>query len=397
MEGRQPGDVRVPRSLLIVSACVSISFGALFGLLADLQKALHFAPWGLGVATAAAFIAGFIAQMLLARYADRGHGRAMLVFGVGLSAVGCVGVAAANSLVPLVMSRALLGFGEGMFMPAARRVVILENPLAVGGALGRLAAWQTGGFLVGPPFAAFVADAFGLRVPFIVLAVGLLATMPMMFRFAVPPAGVSSERAPMRLLLRNAGVRAGLYLGAGLTVALGVYDSLWSRFLKDLGASTKFVGVSLTLFGLPIPLLSGRAGRLTERFGARRIGALGLMGAIPFIASYGVSTVPWLIACAAFVHSVFDSAVGPASQAQVAQSAPTEHIASGQGLLDGVGLLVAATASLVAAPVYAQWGKETLWFGLAVCVAACALAGAPRRLRRPGTPRSTPVPAEPTL
>jgi len=383
--------VHVPVSLLVVTASLTISFGAIFGLLADLQKSLGFAAWGLGVAAAGAFVAAFVAQTLLSRYADRGYGRVMLIGGVALASLACLGVAAANGLIALVAARALLGFGEGMFLPAARRVVIMQNPNSVGGALGRLAAWQTGGFLCGPPLAAFIADAFGLRVPFVVLAILLVAMLPVMFRFAVPPIAQGDGHAPVRALLRNPGVRAGLYVGAGLAVAIGVYDSLWSRYLKDLGASTEFVGASLTLSALPMALLAGRAGRLAEREGPRRVGTLGLLGAVPFIASYGLVTIPWVIGCLAFVQSIFDSAVVPSSQAQVARAAPPEHIAAGQGLLDGGGMLIAAISALVAAPVYEHWGRGALWLGLAACVALCALAGAPRRLRTPGTRRPAPA------
>jgi MFS family permease len=201
----------------------------------------------------------------------------------------------------------------------------------------------------------------------------------------------------VRALLANAGVRAGMYLGAGLAVAIGVYDSLWSRYLKDLGASTKFVGVSLTVFAFPMAILASRAGRLAEREGPRRVGALGLLGAVPFIALYGFVTVPLVIGAMAFFHSVFDSAVVPASQAQVAHAAPREHIASGQGLLDGAGMLIAAFSASVAAPVYEHWGRTVLWCSLAFCVAACALAAAPRTIRTREIRVPAPVPAEPTL
>jgi MFS family permease len=239
-------------------------------------------------------------------------------------------------------------------------------------------------------------------VPFVLLAAGLMLVLPMMFRFAVPPVATTEDggrpqHAPVRMLLTNAGVRAGLLLGAGIAIPIGVYDSLWSRYLKDLGASTEFVGVSLTLFALPMAVLAGRAGRLAEREGPRRVGALALAGAVPFIAMYGLVTAPLAIGVLAFFQSIFDSAVVPSSQAQVAHSAPPEHIAAGQGLLDGSGMLLAAVSALIAAPVYEQWGRTTLWVSLAVCVALCAIAVAPRPVRTRGTRLAQPVPAEPSL
>src|SRR5947209_5172137 len=103
----------VPKALLAVTALVTMGFGAIFAQLPDYQHALHFADWGLGVVTSASFVAGFTAQLGLARYADRGFGRAMLTGGVALSAVGCLGIAVADRLALLVAARVVLGLGEG--------------------------------------------------------------------------------------------------------------------------------------------------------------------------------------------------------------------------------------------------------------------------------------------
>jgi MFS family permease len=218
-----------------------------------------------------------------------------------------------------------------------------------------------------------------------------------MLRFAVPPVSGDQGHAPVRKLLASPGVRAGLYLGAGLAIPIGVYDSLWARYLTDLGATTLFIGVSLTLFALPMAVFAGRAGRLAEREGPRRVGVLGLAGAVPSIALYGIVAVPWVIGCIAFVQSFFDSVVVPSSQAQVAHSSPPEHIAAGQGLLDGTGLLLSAISALLAAPVYEQWGAAAVWFGLAGCVAVCAVVVAPRPIRTRETRSPAPALAEPTL
>ena len=362
----------VPASMLVSGALVAMSFGAIFGLIADLQHKMNFADAWLGYVTAAAFAAGFVAQMGLARYADRGHGRAMLLVGLVLTAGACIAVGAANNVGTLFVARLVLGFGEGMYLPAVRRVVILKNPEAVGAALGRLGSAQTAGFLVGPPFAAFIADHVNLRLPFYLIGATLLALFPVVARFHVAPADEAPHPAALRTLVRNPGVRIGIYIGIGMTVSVGVYDSLWAKYLRDLGASTTFIGVSLTLFGAPIVLLASRAGKLVDRYGAARLGAIGLIGASPFIVAYGYLKNIWLIAFVACFHSTFDSAVVPASQAQVASSVSDDLIAASQGLLEGVGMLVAAGSALIAAPLYSRFGAAAVWTTLAGAVVLCA-------------------------
>ena len=201
----------------------------------------------------------------------------------------------------------------------------------------------------------------------------MTAMIPIVFRFAVPGSIHEPHPAVLRALIGNPGVRVGVWIGAGMTVGIGVYDTLWARFLKDLGASTKFVGLSLTIFGLPIIFFSGLAGRLADRFGPAKIGALALMGSAPFVLGYAFLHNVWIIAGLAFFHSAFDAGVVPSSQSQVARSVPEDLVAAGQGLLEGVGLLVAAISAGVAAPLYGQFGARVVWSGLALCVVGCAL------------------------
>jgi MFS family permease len=360
--------VDVPVSLLIVSATVTVGFGAIFALLPDYQRALHFQPWGLGVAVASSFLAGFVAQVALSRYADRGFGRAMLIGGVLVSVGGLLWLALAHQLVELIGARIVLGLGEGAFVPAARRVVIERNPREVGAALGRLSSFTVGGFLLGPPIGAVMADAFGLRAPFFVLAALLACSLPTVVGMRVPAVTGDSPRRALRILLRRRGIRAGLLLGATLYVPIGVYDSLWARFLEDRGATRLFVALSLTIFAAPIALLAPLGGRISDRYGPLRVGATCAVCTVPFVTAYGFVRTPILLACIAFVHSIFDSGSTPAGQAAVANASPPELVAAGQGLYEATGLVIAATSAAIAAPLYGQWGAAALWCPLALAI-----------------------------
>jgi MFS family permease len=365
---RRTRTVHVPISLLVVSATVTVGFGAIFALLPDYQRELHFAPWGLGVAVSASFLAGFTAQVALSRYADRGFGRAMLVGGVLVSVAGLLWLALAHHLIELVGARIVLGLGEGSFVPAARRVVIERNPDNVGAALGRLSSFTVGGFLLGPPIGAVIADAFGLRAPFFILAALLACSLPTVMRMRVPAVEGATTRNAMRVLFRSRGIRAGLLLGATLYVPIGVYDSLWARFLEDQGATRLFVAFSLTIFAAPIALLAPLGGRLSDRYGPLRVGATCAVCTVPFVVAYGFFTAPIVLACIAFVHSIFDSGSTPAGQAAVANASPPELVAAGQGLYEATGLVIAATSAAVAAPLYGQWGAAALWCPLAAAI-----------------------------
>jgi DHA1 family multidrug resistance protein-like MFS transporter len=365
---QQDRTVDVPFSLLVVAAAVTVGFGAIFALLPDFQREIRFQSTGLGVIVASSFLAGFGAQVGLSRYADRGFGRAMLVSGVLLSVAGLLWIAVAQHLIELVGARVVLGIGEGAFVPAARRVVIERNPREVGGALGKLSSFTVGGFLLGPPIGAVLADWFGLRVPFFLLAALLACSLPTVMGMRVPAVVGESPRNALRILLRRRGIRAGLLLGATLYVPIGIYDSLWARFLEDRGASTLFVAFSLTIFAAPIALFAPLGGRIADRYGPLRVGAICAVCTVPFVIAYGFVGTPMILACIAFVHSTFDSASTPAGQAAVAASSPPDLLAAGQGLYEATGLLNAATSAPIAAPLYQNWGAAALWCPLAAAI-----------------------------
>src|SRR4051794_35244123 len=294
------------------TAIASLSFGSVFVLIADLQDRIGFPDWGLGAIVAASFLANFLAQVTLARYADRGPARLLMGLGVALAAMGCFGFAVAGSLLTLVVARGLMGLGAGMFQPAARRAVSAAVPGREAEVLGRLGSAEIGGFVAGPPIAALVAAIFGLRAPFLFLGVLLLVVSPTLATLREPAVVADArQRRVLPVLLRTPGVRVGLAIGAGLYVTVGVFDSLWARFLADLGASTGFVAVSLLLFGLPMMVVMPLGGRLADRLGPERCGLGALLAGLPLIISYGQTTWLWLLLLIAVVHAVVDSVTLP--------------------------------------------------------------------------------------
>src|SRR6476659_4688727 len=79
--------------ILAATLVFSLSFGAVFVLIADLQDRIGFPDWGLGAVVATSFLVSFGAEVSVARYAARGHARLLLAVGLALAAVGMVGFA----------------------------------------------------------------------------------------------------------------------------------------------------------------------------------------------------------------------------------------------------------------------------------------------------------------
>ena len=361
-------------ALLGATAMVNMGFGGIFALLAELQDRFALPTWGLGVIIGSSFAIALLSQLVLAKQADRGHARRLLLGGVALSVLGLAWMGLfATSLLEFTIARGVLSLGEGALMPAARRVVVLRNPDAAGEQLGRLGSATLAGFLVGSPLAAVMASAWGIRASFLIMAAGCAVFLPPLARLSVPEGPVvETTKGLMGRLARMPAVRAGIALNAAEYVSIGVFDSVWARYLTDLGAGPTYIGLSLALFGAPLAFLSPLGGRLADRHGAFRVGLIALVLTIPCQALYGVSAGIGFVTAIILVHTLFEAVAIPASQAAVAEATPADAVASGQGLAQAAGLGAAAVVSLVAPAVYGEVGAGWVYGGSALVMVGLA-------------------------
>jgi MFS family permease len=361
--------------LLFGSTVLFLGYAAPFALLADLQRRAGFADWGLGLVSGAVFGAALVSQLGLSRYADRGRSRQLLGLGLVMGAVALVWMAFADDLWQLVASRALLGLGSGAFNPAARRIVVARHPDRPAEMLGRLTGAAIAGFLVGPPLASGLAEAFGLEAPFVVLGVATLLALPAVRRLPEPPVATGPGVGSMRGLWRERGVLSGLYGTAALYLLIGSFDALWSPLLDDRGASRLLIGVSLTIYGVPALALAGWGGRIADRYGPARASRWSLAATVPFTVAYGFVDPVWALIAVGVGQAVVDVIVNPATQATVAMACPPERLAAGQGLAGAVGQSFAGLASVVAGPLY-ELGDAALVFSVSGAAIALLTAAA---------------------
>ena len=196
----------------IVAGSMSLGYGSIYTLLADLRDRYGFTEAQLGVIVAAGFLAGFVAQLALARLADRGYAPLLVRGGVLLAMGAMIGSAVATEFWAFLLARLLLGLGSGAVGPAIRRIVITREPDAVGANLGRLAAFDVAGFMLGPLVAAVVAEAFGIRAPFVFLAVVFVGVFVLAVRLDLTPGSHEATRRgrALRTLLVRPAIQATL-------------------------------------------------------------------------------------------------------------------------------------------------------------------------------------------
>jgi MFS family permease len=341
----------------LVSGVMSLGYGSVYTLLADLRDEFGFTGAQLGLIVAAGFFAGFGAQLGLARLADRGH-IALLVRGGAIAATGAmVGAAIGGTFWVFLLARVLLGLGSGAASPAIRRIVIVRDPDQVGQNLGRLSSFELAGFVLGPLIAAAAAEALGIHAPFIVLAVVFAGAFLLTLRLDLGAGRVEKHDRVLRNLLQSRAIVSTLVICVGFYVTIGMFEAVWALLLRDQGAETWLIGLTLSLFTVPMIFLAPIGGRTAQQRGPLRVVTVSLAVAAVCTFSYGVLPSIWLLLAVSVVHACADSFTMPGNQVSIAMASPPAHLSSAQGLLGATGLATAGITGLLAGAAYEASGR----------------------------------------
>ena len=360
------GDPNVP--YYAVTAVLTMGYGSVFTLLAEFRNEFGFSESQLGLIASAGFFAGFVAQVGLAPLADRGRSPQMIRFGVALAAVGMLGMVVADELWMFVGSRIVFGLSSGAVSPAMRRLLITRDPDAVGTTLGRLTAFEITGFVLGPALAAVMVELGGIRLPFIVLVGANLVLLAWVARLDLrtPPGdGVRRRTLP---LLRLPRIQSAMFAGVAFYLTIAYFEATWALLLDDNGAETWLIGLSLSLFTIPMIVLAPTGGRMAQQRGHAAVVSWSILVAAICTLAYGWVDVLWVLLAISLAHAVADSFTMPANQVAIATATPPEQLAAGQGLFSASGTLVSGIVAFVAGAVYETEGPKLLYTSASIAM-----------------------------
>jgi DHA1 family multidrug resistance protein-like MFS transporter len=217
-------------------------------------------------------IANTLVQVPAGRLSDRFGRRAMLLgsraaFGLLAFAL----FADAGPLWLLACLRTLQGVASGAYVPALRAALVdLSEPEKRSERFAQLQACEMVGLLVGPFLGGLVAlwrDSAVFGVSGAAVFVGLLALR------RIPETRASSaaaDTAPGRLRWwRTPGLLVPCLGVAALGTVFSMYDVVWPLFLSARGYNSLVIGITISLFAVPILLLARPGGRLADRSNRR--------------------------------------------------------------------------------------------------------------------------------
>ena len=361
----------------LLTALFAAGYGVMFTVLDDFRDKYGISASALGLVVAMGFFSSFLAQVLLAPLADRGHARRLVFLGLVGNVAGMVGMAFSKTEWTLLVSRFVMGVGAGMAIPAARRIVIIAQPDQMGRNLGLLLTCDVGGFAAGPALSAVLVGPFGLSVPFLVIAVATVACLPVIARVHVEESEAQANDARFAFdLLRIRPYVGALAMGAAVFIMIGTFDALWVLVLDDLRTSDWIANIGITLFALPILVLGPTGGRLAQRVGPFRLGTIGLLLGSVFIFLYGHMPSGGAMMAIGILHSINDGFTVSSNGVAVGLTVPAERQGGAQGLLGGVQTIVAGLTAVGAGWLYEHHGRAPAYTTSALAmVALVAVAG----------------------
>jgi len=228
-----------------------------------------------GIVVGANLVAQFIGQYPAGRLSDRLGRRPLMVGGLLVAGAAIAAFALPLTIGWLIALRFVQGLGAASFRPGSRAVVADLVPASERGvAYGWMAGADLSGLIVGPALGGILA-VFGRRIVFEVTGMALLLAAVIVafalesYRASSSDAGSRPVQTPAVLRAGAAAVRGLVMLSLGIGFVYGVYNVIWSLFMKTLGATDWVVGLSFTLFALPLVLTAPLAGWASDRLDRR--------------------------------------------------------------------------------------------------------------------------------
>ena len=159
-----------------------------------------------------------------------------------------------------------------------------------------------------------------------------------------------------------------MFAGVAFFLTLAYFEATWARLLDDNGAETWLVGLSLSLFTIPMIVLAPRGGRLAQQKGHASVVGWSIAVAAVCTLAYGWVDILWVLLLVSLVHAIADAFTMPANQVAVATATPPEQLAAGQGLFSAVGTLVSGIVAYAAGALYEAEGPKLLFTSASIAM-----------------------------
>ncbi|MEX2446206.1 MAG: MFS transporter, partial [Dehalococcoidia bacterium] len=326
-------------ALIVVN---QIGFGLITPVLPSFARSFGLGAADIGLVIGIYGFARFIANVPAGQLSERLGRRPVLIAGTAITSVASLLMATSGNLPQLLAYRLLAGLGAATVLTGGQ---IMAGDLSTSENRGRMMSTYQGFFLfgvgVGPAPGGMLADAFGLRAPFVAYAI--FSALACVVAFLViretrperPPMPVSVAGEPVKPPPPPERIRATLLSRPFLLVGAVGFASFFARTggiftvvpllgRESIGLSASHIGYAMTLITLLNLATVYPSGLLNDRFGRKVVIAPAeiLSGVALVMFAFSGSLVPFFLSAALWGFSA--GLAGPAPAAYVADLASTE-------------------------------------------------------------------------
>ena len=326
-----------------------------------------------GLVQAAFNITGIGTLLFIGRLSDRFGRKSFLSGGLSVLAIASVGLMYSNDVVHLILWRFVQGLGASAHLPIAQAYMGDITPEGHEGKwMGYFNAVLFAGMGTGPLIGGLLAEAFGIKTTFLVMAVlnvfGLIATL--LFLQEMPRKAAAREHASLVAPLKSRVMRGviGFRFTTGIgTSALMAFVPLFADL--KIGLGTRLIGILLAA-RTPVAGLQSYTGHLADKWNRRTMVICGGVASAVAVALLPLAGGFWPL-LAAYLSVTLGQAFGiPPANAYVVHEGRTYGMGASMTMF-----MFAMHAGNGVGPValggIADWlGLESAFYAAAVCMAA---------------------------
>ena len=273
------------RSRSVVLACITaatftdlVAYSVSVPILPDLATRFNASPTMIGSLFASFGVSLLMLSVPMGAMSDRIGRKGPMIVGLALLALSTLAFAYAQSLPMLFAARLVQGAADGMtWIVGFAMIADLYGPDERGRAMGLVMAGSTLGIIVGPVVGGWLYQIGGIRLPFVIVSAMALIELAV-FAAVAPRTKGSGASAPMRRVLthRPVAITSLVVIAGGGTIAM--LEPVIPLIMQSrLGLGPAAIGTLFGIAAVASTTMHPIYGRLSDRWGARRLMMIGLI------------------------------------------------------------------------------------------------------------------------
>ena len=335
----------------------------------------------------------------MGRLSDRTGRKPILTLSLIGFALANVVYAFAQDIFVMITARAVEGAVSAGFYPSANAYVSdVTTPENRGTAMGYISMGNMVGFVIGPTIGGVLAEYLGIRVPFLIAALGSIVTFLAIIVLVKEPArtqtrlqNMQHQRLPVMDVLRT---NTKGYTALGLSMfanmfALGILEVAFTLdIVISYGITPLEIGLFFGVLGVITIIGNIAFGKMSDRIGRKWLIVIGsFVGALSLVVFMIATDIVGFYLGGAIL-GIAMSMRGPTIQALTADLTDIQSYGTIMGMMGAISNSAYVVGPLLGGALYDQSGSAFEALGVAVvmsCIGGVgAVIGLPHKVERRG-------------